>query len=207
MPEPTIEVNNTDYVSTGKGVAGGYYLVVEKPSTAAALDTLIASLLSSSDRPTGAVNLGYITSDGVTESISKSSTVETDMNGDPIITTGSDRTETWRMRFAEVKRKAVLELMYGAGNVSESSGKIVAWHSNVDLPEMVHILDLVLKDGSRARRCMPQGQLTELGDLSINSTSILGRETTVSGNLYTSQDGTMSGTAFEVYWPAPSSDG
>lgn len=192
--------NSTDNVSTGKGVAGGYLFSAPKPGTTEALDTLITGLLAMGELSDSFSNLGFVANDGLTESESKSTSTETDMNGDPIYTTSSDRNETWKVRLVEMKREAALKEIYGDGNVSGTT-TLVAQHNGDDHPEHVYVLELVLKDGSRARKVMPLGQVTEIGDMVINSTTLLGREITISGNMYTNAAGTVKGTAFDVYGP------
>ena len=192
--------NSTDNVSTGKGVAGGYLFSTPKPATAEALDTLITGLLAMGELSDSFSNMGYVANDGLTESESKSTSTETDMNGDTIYTTSSDRTETWKVRLVEMKRAATLKAIYGDSNVSGTT-PLVAQHNNDDNPELVWVLELALKDGSRARKVMPLGQVTERGDMTINSTTLLGREITITGNMYTNAAGTVKGTAFEVYGP------
>jgi hypothetical protein len=54
------------------------------------------------------------------------------------------------------------------------------------------VAELVLKDGRRWRKVIPDGQVTEIGDLTENSSTILAREITVAMNVFSWTEGTGS---------------
>lgn len=115
--------NDTKNVSTGKGVAGGYFF--SAPRTTAVLASLPGLSDLSARLHEAFVNIGYVASDGITESESVDSSTATDMNGDPIDTSRSNRTETERVKLVEVKRDSLAE-QYGHSNVTDASGLITA---------------------------------------------------------------------------------
>lgn len=193
--------NNADYVSTGKGVKGGYFFSAAKPATDEAFQTLMTKLLDLSKELSdsdGFANLGHIASDGITVSESKSTSNETDMNGDTVYTTSADRTETLRCQLIERRADALKEI-YGTGNV-EGTDTLTIHHNGDDHENRVYVAELVLKDGTRDRMIIGAGQVTEIGDMTINSQTLYGREITVTCNSfsYTANGKTYSDTIAEV---------
>lgn len=178
--------NSAANVTTGKGVAGGY--IFSAPYVQATAEGLV-SASSLADLSAAFVCLGHITSDGIVTSESKSTSTENDMNGDPILTTASDRTETVRFTLAE-RSEAALKEQYGHSNVSVASGFGTILHNNADRDHRIYVAELIKKDGNRLRQIIPDGQVTEIGDLTANSSSIFAREITIACNMFTWTEGT-----------------
>ena len=106
MPTGT---NNVANVSTTKGVSGGYFF--SAPSTSTAPTNF------STDLPADFVCLGYISEDGVAETIETDTTNLKDMNGDDVYTVMSSRTETIKATLLEVAVPALKEI-YGQDMVT-----------------------------------------------------------------------------------------
>ena len=186
----TTIANNAKNVSTGKGVAGGYFF--SAPRTSAVLATLAGLSDFSTALSDDFVNLGHISSDGIVIGESVTTNTDNDMNGDPINTSRSDRSETVRVTLVE-RRADALKEQYGQSNVTVSSNTATTLHNNDDRDHRVYVAELVKKDGLRWRVIVPDGQITEIGDLTINSSTLLGREATINCNTYTWEEG--SGTS------------
>lgn len=154
------EANNTNNVSAGKGVVGGYLFSAPLGST---LPVDYATALDSAF-----VNLGYVTDDGATFSTDADSNTFKDLNGSDIATSNGGRTRTLNVQLAEVKEDALKEVFgQNAVAVDASSGAITITHDNNDMPHRAVVLDLVLRNGRRWRRVLPDAQVTEWGDLTI----------------------------------------
>lgn len=177
--------NSAANVTTGKGVTGGY--IFSAPFLAATVDALLADKAFAT-LPAAFVCLGHITSDGIVISESKSTDTTNDMNGDPIMVTAADRTENARFTLAE-RSEAALKEQYGHDNVNVSGGVAVIEHNNKDKAHRVYVAELVKKDGKRLRQIIPDGQVSEVGDLTENSSTILAREITIACNTYTWTEG------------------
>ena len=63
--------------------------------------------------------------------------------------------------------------------MTDSGGLITAYHTSDDFDKRIYVADLVLKDGRRARSVVPNGKVTKLGDLELNSSNLYGRELTI----------------------------
>ncbi len=156
--------NNTANVSTGKGVAGGYFFTAPVGTT---LPTNYTSTLDSAF-----VNCGFLTDEGITSSMDASADNFTDLNGDDIATANSSRTRTLGLQFAEMN-EASLKEVFGQSNVTTADNMITVKHNNTEMPERSIVLELVLRDSRRWRRVIPKAKVTSWEDMSIVSTSLV----------------------------------
>ena len=166
--------NTVANVSTTKGVSGGYFF--SAPSSVTPPTDISTAL------PTSFVNLGFISEDGVTESIETDSESMVDMNGDTVYTASSSRTETITLTLIEVKESALKEI-YGQSMVTTANDLITVKHGAHDDPARVYVLELVLRDGRRWRQVVPAGQVTEVGEMTLASGEMAGREITITCNV------------------------
>ncbi len=166
--------NTVANVSTTKGVAGGYFY--SAPSTATVPTDITTAL------PADFVNLGFISEDGVTESIETDSESMVDMIGDTVYTASSSRTETITATLIEVKEAALKEI-YGHDMVTATTDLITVRHGSHTASERIYVLELVLRDGRRWRQVVPAGQVTEVGEMSLASGELAGREITITCNV------------------------
>lgn len=166
--------NNPAAASTTKGVAGGYFFSAPDGTT---LPTDNSTALAAAF-----VCLGFISSDGVSETIETDSEAMTDMNGDPVFTMSSTRTETVTLTLMEVNTPALKEI-YGQSMVTEANDVITVNHGAHDADTRVYVLELVLRGNRRWRQIIPAGQVTEVGDLSLAAGESAGREITITCNV------------------------
>lgn len=162
--------NDTANVSTGKGVAGGY--IFRAPLTAT-IPTDNTTALGSEY-----VNLGFISEDGISEAIETDTENIVDMNGTTVYTATSSREETITLTLIEVKADA-LKVAYGDSNVTESNDKITVVHNGNDMGQHAYVFELLLKNNRKWRQVVPVGSVTEVGDLTISSGEVVGREVTI----------------------------
>lgn len=168
--------NNVAAVSTTKGVSGGYvYSAASSVDAPTDYTTALAS---------GFVCLGFISEDGISESIETDTTALKDMNGDTVYTATSSRTETVTLKLIEVNEPALKEI-YGQDMVivAQSGGAITVKHGDHSVANRVYVFELVLRDGRRWRQVIPAGQVTSVGDLSLAAGEISGREITITCNI------------------------
>lgn len=157
------DANSTANVSVGKGVVGGYLFAAPAGTT---LPTDYSTALANAF-----VNLGYVTDDGATFSTEAESSTFKDLNGDDIATSNGGRTRTLNVQLAEVKADALKEV-FGQSAVtvatgSGTAGDITITHNNNDMPHRVVVMELVLRNGRKWRRVLPDAQVTDWGDLTV----------------------------------------
>lgn len=153
------DANNTQNVSVGKGVVGGYLFAAPSGT---ALPTDYSTALAAAY-----VNLGYVTDDGATFSTDVDSNTFKDLNGDDIATSSGGRTRTLNVQLAEVKPDTLKEVFGQSAVTVGGGGDITITHDNQDMPHRVIVLELVLRNGRRWRRVLPDAQVTEWGDLTV----------------------------------------
>lgn len=176
MAEST--TNNTANVSAGKGVKGGY---IFSAPVGTELPTDFETALDAAFKC-----LGFISEDGYVESVSEDSSDIVDMNGDLMDSTSSNRVESAQVTFAEIKAET-LKRQYGEDNVTDEDGVITVKHNSDSHPTFPYVLELVLKNGRRWRKVVPQGQSSELDDLTIASSELCQRPITI--KYLTDEDG------------------
>lgn len=153
------DANNTQNVSVGKGVVGGY-LYAAPASTTAPTDYSTALAVAF-------VNLGYVTDDGATFSTDAESNTFKDLNGTDILTSAGGRTRTLNVQLAEVKADTLKEVFGQSAVTVSAGGDITVAHSNSDMPHRMLVMELVLRDGRKWRRVIKDAQVTEWGDLTV----------------------------------------
>lgn len=168
MAEAT--ANEQANVSAGKGVKGGY---IFSAPTGTALPTDFETKLDPAFK-----NLGFISEDGYVETVDEDSDDIVDMNGDLMASASSNRVESAQFTLAEIKAET-LKRQYGAANVTDENGIITVKHNSNSHDTFAYVLELELKDGRKWRKVIPNGQSSELDDLTIASSELCQRALTM----------------------------
>lgn len=183
MPNAVIK-NNTANVSVGGGVRGGYLLSAPITAKVPGED----DFWDFYDSPwPDYENLGFVSSDGLSDGKEQTRDNITDLNGDVIAQTNGTTTETWAFMLAEVK-KAALQEQYGYNNVTDKAGVIHVRSKGDPGTPRVYVALVVLKDGRKALYVMPHGEGAISGELVLNSTTLHARQMTVTA--FADEDGT-----------------
>lgn len=162
--------NNTENVSSAKGVSGGYIFC-------APVGTELPTDIKT-ERNAAFKVLGFISEDGYTETLESDSEDLVDMNGDLMDSPLTSRVESGQFTLAEIKA-GTLKVMYGDKNVTDENGVITVKHNSEAQSTVSLILELVLKNGRRWRKVIPRAQSSELDDLTIAVSELCARQITV----------------------------
>jgi len=165
--------NNTADVSNVKGVQGGYGFSAPVDTTFDLSTNPFVTL------PTAFDNMGFISSDGIEESIESDTEEITDMNGGTVYVAKSSETETLVLTLISITQASLSE-WFGHENVDATAQdyfKIV--HTSVDHDRRLYVFELLLKDGRKWRKVVPNGQVTEVGSIVHASGEVAGREITI----------------------------
>lgn len=165
--------NNTADVSNVKGVQGGYGFSAPVDTELDLSGDPFVALGSSFD------NMGFISSDGIEESIESDTEEITDMNGDTVYVAKSSETETLVLTLISITQASLSE-WYGHDNVDATAStyfKVV--HTSVDHDQRKYVFELLLKDGRKWRKVVPNGQVTEVGSIVHASGEVASREITI----------------------------
>lgn len=112
-------------------------------------------------------NLGYISEDGVTNSMSISNETTKDWGGDIVLNSQGEKTDTWKMKLLEALNEDVLKTIFGTENVTKDpeSGVISVVSNSDEMEESSYVIDMILKDGRLKRVVLPSAKITSLSDI------------------------------------------
>lgn len=165
--------NNVDLVTVAKPKVGGAVFIAPKGTT---LPTNATSALSASY-----INLGYISSDGVSKTLERSTGEIQAWGGDIVLNPQESYKEGAKMTFLEALNENVLKTVYGKENVTGTlaTGITVKGNSK-ELETGVLVIDTVLTNDVPSRLVYPLAKITEVGEVSLTDSDAVGYEATFS---------------------------
>jgi hypothetical protein len=145
--------------------------------TAAAPTTAISTL-------TGFSAAGYIGEDGITEANERSTDRIRAWGGDTVKVVQTEHNVTYQFTFLETLNADVLKAVYGEDNVTTtaataSTGTLHEVAVNAaTLPHKSYVFEV--KDGdAKIRIYVPDGQITEVGEITYSDSEVVGYQVTV----------------------------
>ena len=131
------------------------------------------------------VCLGYVSEDGVTNTMDQGDDGIKAWGGDTVLITDDQRTDTFKFKLLEIMNEDVLKAVYVDGNVtvtaatSSAPKKIAVAVNATDQPECCWVIEMLLKGNNPKRIVIPKGKITEIGDISYKDEDAAGYEITV----------------------------
>lgn len=173
--------NNTNYVTVGKPKVGGAIFIAPKGTT---LPTDATTALAAAFK-----NLGYISDDGFSKSIERSSDDIKAWGGDTVLNPQTEYSETFSTTFLETLNIEVLKVVYGNANVTGTLDTGITIKSNSkELEESVWVIDTVVTGNIPSRIVIPQGKITEIGEVTYKDGEAIGYEVTIKATPNTAGD-------------------
>ena len=186
------DTNNVEQVSVGKPKVGG---AVFRADTTATLPTTATATL------TGFTGMGYISEDGVSRSLTRETTEIKDWGGETIATPQTSKNETVQLKFVQALNDEVLKAVHGDTNVSGSLSAGISIEENAkELEAKAWVIDQVLSDGRPSRLVIPNGKVTEIGDIVYKADEVIGYELTI-----TALPDSSGNTSYEYIGTKPAS--
>lgn len=145
-------------------------------------------------------DLGYVSEDGLTESISITTSAIKEWGGSIVLITQDEKTATFKFKLIEYLNKEVQKFANGDANVSgtlEAGMKISV--TDVDTDERVLVFWQILRGGIPLRIVVPRGKITAIGDIVYKGNDAVAYDLTVqaikndSGQYYDKYIGGASG--------------
>lgn len=128
-------------------------------------------------------NLGHISEDGVTFSDSKEVEEIKNMDGVTVYTVQTSFTSTMNCSLIEGMNPEVLKAHYGENAVSGTlSAGIKTVVSGGEPDECVWVFESILRDGVLQRIVIPNGKVTETGDIVYKNNEPLAHELTITAS-------------------------
>lgn len=127
-------------------------------------------------------NLGYVSEDGIVNANSPESETVKAWGGDIVLVPQTQRMDTFAYTLIEATNVNVLKEVYGDSNVtgdltSPTGIKITA--NSKELDPHVIVVDMILKSGLLKRTVIPNGKVSEVGEITYVDADAIGYPTTV----------------------------
>lgn len=163
---------NATNVSVGKPKVSGavHWAPIGTTLPTSAVEALNASF----------VELGYVSEDGLTNNNSPESDTVKAWGGDTVLTLQTDRPDTFALTLLEAMNEDVLKTIYGSANViKDGSGNITVKATAGEMPSGAWVFDMILKGGRAKRIVVPNGTISELGEITYKDDEAVGYNITI----------------------------
>lgn len=157
-------------VAAGKPKIGG---AVSFAPTTATLPTDATTALA------GFTNLGYISEDGLTQSVERTTENIKAWGGDVVLNIQTEFVETFSFKLIESLNVDARKAVFGDANVSGAlSTGITTIINSKEMPEKAWVIDMVARDAV-TRIVVPNGKVTAIGEISYTDSDAIGYDITV----------------------------
>ena len=145
------------------------------------------SAIAGTDIPTDATtdlgesftNHGYVGVDGLTNTTERETSDIKAWGGDIVLTPVNSFKETYQLTLIQSLDADTLKAVYGSSNVTATSKKITVTHGSVELEHRAWVFEVLLSGGGVKRICIPDGQITEIGDVVYKDDQEIGYAITI----------------------------
>ena len=161
----------TQNVTAGKPAVGG---AIKSAPIGTALPTDATTALDEAFK-----SLGYISEDGLTNANTPENETIKAWGGDDVLSVLTGKTDTFAYKLIEGLNVDVLKFVYGEDNVEGDITTGIELKANAtDLPEVVIVVDMILKGGILKRIVVPRAKITEIGETVYRDNEAVGYEVT-----------------------------
>ena len=165
--------NNALHVTAGKPKVGG---AIYRAPLGSSLPTDATSALDAAF-----VNIGYISDAGLVNSNSPTSENIKAWGGDIVLTTLTEKPDTFKFTLLEAMSVEALKAVYGDSNVTGDLDTGLTIHANsTQQPDCAWVIDMVFKNNTVKRIVIPDAGVSGVGDVTYADGSAVGYETTIS---------------------------
>lgn len=128
------------------------------------------------------INLGYISEDGVTNTLDRSSTEVKDWGGETVLETDVEQTDDFQFTALESLNPEVLKAYYEDENVTGTlESGITVTVNDKEATERVWVIDQIMRRGALKRIVIPKGILQERGEIVYQGGEPIGYQMTIRG--------------------------
>lgn len=132
--------------------------------------------------------LGYVSEDGLVNENTASTDNLKAWGGDIVDTVQTEKTDTFTYTLIESLNIDVLKEIYGKDNVSgDLTTGITIKANSKELEQHAVVIEIILKGKVLKRIVIPNGKVTEVGEISYTDSDMVGYETTL--NAFPDSDG------------------
>ena len=165
-------MSNSANVNAGKPASSGAVFVAPL-GTALPTDATTAKNVAF-------VEVGYISSDGVTNSNAITSNDIKAWGGDTVLTLNTDKTDTFAFTMIESDNINALKVAFGDANVTaDANGNLTILANNKPQANREFIIEMIEADNYARRIVIPSGAVSSLGDIVYKDDSAIGYPITI----------------------------
>lgn len=166
--------NTVANVSAGKpAVSGAVY-------RAALADSLTLPTDASTALSADFKALGYVSEDGLVNTNSPDSDNIKAWGGDTVLVIQSEKPDEFQLTLLEVLNTEVLKTVYGSSNVTGTLSTGLTVKATADEPEEgAWVIDMIMRGGVLKRVVIPDGKVSEVGEITYKDDEAVGYELTI----------------------------
>lgn len=124
--------------------------------------------------------LGYVSEDGVTNGNSPESEQTKAWGGDVVLSTQTEKPDTFQFKLIEAKNVDVLKMIYGDSHVTGDLDTGIKVDVTAEDPgPAAYVIDMILKDGDLKRLVIPSASISEMDDIVYNDSKPVGYDVTL----------------------------
>lgn len=124
--------------------------------------------------------LGYVSEDGLVNNNSPESDTVKAWGGDTVLNLQTDRPDTFALTLLESLNTDVLKTIYGTSNVTvDGSGNVTVKATAEEMTSGCWVFDMILKGGRAKRIVVPNGTISELGEITYKDDEAVGYNITI----------------------------
>lgn len=124
--------------------------------------------------------LGYVSEDGVTNGNSPESEQTKAWGGDVVLSTQTEKPDTFQFKLIEAKNVDVLKMIYGDSHVTGDLDTGIKVDVTAEDPgPAAYVIDMILKDGDLKRLVIPSASISEMDDIVYNDSEPVGYDVTL----------------------------
>lgn len=126
------------------------------------------------------VGLGLVSEDGIVNANEISVDKKKAFGGQTVLITQTERGETFKFTLIETLNLDVKKALYGDSAVTGTLATGIATSVGTDeQPAAVWVIQLVLRNGVKQRIVIPNGQISDIGDITYSDDGLQGYEITI----------------------------
>lgn len=165
--------NTSTNVTTGKPKAAG---AIYRAPLGSTLPTDATTALASAY-----VALGYVSSDGVKNNNSPSTSDIKAWGGDTVLTTQTEKPDSFTMKLIEALNVEVLKAVYNSGNVTGSLSSGITVRANSSEAEAaIWVIEMFMTGNVYKRIVIPNAKISSISEITYKDDEAVGYEITLS---------------------------